>query len=100
MAMDRIIDAGLLRRVGVVVGTPLYLALSGMTISAAVIQLREELAIKLAVEGMNRGAVNSYTVNGRSVTATADLVERTLKILDGLSASANGGGPISMAVRL
>jgi hypothetical protein len=71
-----------------------------MRIRDAAIQLREELTIKLAVEGFARGAIGSYTLNGRSITASADLIERTIKALDALSAYGNGGGPVFMAVRL
>lgn len=101
MGLNTQIDAALLNRIGVTTAHSLHDALLGLTIREAATQLRQELALKAAVEGMNRGAVSGYTINGRSITATADLMERAARGLETmLSFGDGGGGPICMGVRM
>ena len=99
-AADRSIDATFLGLMGLAATDGLYTALNGITIQQAVEYLEDLLPMVLAVDAASRGTVQSYSVNGRTVAVSADLVERSLRILRQRLANANGGGPVAIGVRL
>lgn len=99
-AADRIIDATFLGLMGLSASDGLYTALNGQTILQAIEYLDDLLPLVMAVDAASRGTVQSYTINGRTIAVSADLVERSLKILRDRLARSNGGGPITMGVCL
>jgi hypothetical protein len=99
-AADRIIDATFLGLMGLSSSDGLYNALNGITILQAIEYLEDLLPLVLAVDAASRGTVQSYSVNGRTVAVSAELVERSLRILRDRLNYANGGGPQTLRVCL
>lgn len=99
-AADRILDAAFLQLVGLDITEPLHKALLGRTIAQATALLEDLLPMVLAAEAAGRGAVNSYTINGRSIGVSPDLIDRALTVLRARMSASNGGGPVTLRVRL
>lgn len=100
VSLDRLVDPSLCARIGLAATAPLYDAIVGMTVREAATMLREEIALKQAIDGFSRGSVTSYSINGRTVTSTPDALDRVARGLESLLAFSNGGGPLPLGVRL
>lgn len=68
-------------------------ALLGLTWSDAKAKLSAILALTAGNEALKRGAVTSYTVNGRTVTASLDQLKAALELVrQGLAYASRTGG--------
>ncbi len=81
--------------------TDLAAALLGLTWAEARDMLTVVITLSAGNESLRRGAVSSYTINGRSVNVDLAQMKAALEVVrTGLNFSTSGGGPVTMGVRL
>lgn len=94
MALDTVIDAARLTRLGIT--GAMATLLTGKTISQAADTFLEDLVILIGIHGTTRPATISYSVDGQAVNFSYSELERLVAFL---RQSRTSGGPQSMPVR-
>lgn len=93
MAASTVLTSQLLALAGIT--GDLATALLDKTAAAVADDLRTVLRLKGISEAIDAGSVSSYTIGGRSVSTSMDLIEKALRLVDALASS---GGRVGVSV--
>jgi hypothetical protein len=90
MAGSTVLTAGLLGIAGIT--GPLLTLLTGLTVSAAKVQMEAIMAAKVIGSVAGRGSQVSYNVDGQSVSFDVAQLEAARALLDRLAGTSGGAG--------
>lgn len=93
MAASTVLTSQLIALAGIT--GDLATALVDRTAAAVADDLRTILRLKGISEAIDGGAISSYTISGRSVATSMDLIEKALRLVDALASS---GGRVGVSV--